>query len=65
MILKEGSTKIVNSMTTGAGILVKGTGHISRIVKMYYFLKDSLLPKIKQTNYIHVVMMNKEVSTKI
>ena len=32
----EGSTKIVNFMTPGAGVLVLGRGHISYRVKMYY-----------------------------
>ena len=34
MITKEGSTKIVNSMTSGARVLLLGHGHI---VKMQYF----------------------------
>ena len=34
---KERSTKIGNFMTTGAGFLVMERGHISHIVKMYYF----------------------------
>ena len=36
MITKEGSTKIVNFMTLGAGVLVQGRGHISHIVKMHF-----------------------------
>ena len=39
MMAKEGSTKIVNFMTPGAGVLVLGRGHISHIVKMHYFFK--------------------------
>ena len=39
----EGSTKIVNFMTPGVGVLVLGRGHISHIVKMHYFLKNLLL----------------------
>ena len=34
---KEGSTKIVDFMTPGAGILVLGCGHICHIGKMHYF----------------------------
>ena len=34
MMTKGGSTKIVNFMTPGAGVLVLGHGHISHIVKM-------------------------------
>ena len=40
---KEGSTKIVNFLTPGAGILVLGYGHISHKVKMHYFFKNLLL----------------------
>ena len=43
MMAKEGSTKIVNFMTPGAGVLVLGRGHISHIVKMHYFFKNLLL----------------------
>ena len=35
MMNKEGSTKIVNFMTLGAGVLVLGRGLISHIVKMH------------------------------
>ena len=66
MMIKEGSTKIVNSMTPGSGVLVSGCGHISHIVKMHYFLSHHLLypqAKIRQTKYI--VGIIKEGSTKI
>ena len=43
MMTKEGSTKIVNFMTSGAGVLVLGRGHISHIVKMHYFFQNLLL----------------------
>ena len=43
MITKEGSTKILNFMTPGAGILALGCGHISLIVKMHYSLKNLFL----------------------
>ena len=62
----EGSTKIVNFMTQGAGALVLGCGHISNIVKMPYFLKNLLLYiqlQIRQTESI--VMLTKEKSTQI
>ena len=36
---KEWSTKIVNIMTNGAGILVLGCGNISHFVKMLNFNK--------------------------
>ena len=66
MMTKEGSTKIINFMTPGAGVLVLGCGHISHIVKMHYFFKNLLLyscASSRQTEYI--VMMSKEASTKI
>ena len=37
MMVKEGSNKIINSMTPGAGVLGLGRGHIRQIVKMHYF----------------------------
>ena len=40
MMTKEGSTKIVNFMTPGTGVLVLGHGHISHS-EMHYFLKKS------------------------
>ena len=43
MMTKEGSTKIVNFMTPGAGVLALGHGHISHIVKIHYFFKNLLL----------------------
>ena len=66
MMTKEGSTKIVNFMTCGAGVLVLGRGYISHIVKLHYFFKNILLYSkalIRQTKYL--VMMTKEGSTKI
>ena len=53
MMTKVGSTKIVNFMTTGAGVLVQGRGYVSLIVKCIFFLKfSSLLPGIDQTNQV-------------
>ena len=65
MMTKEGSIKIVNFMTPGAGVLVLGRGHISHIMKCIISLKTSfLLPGIDQkTKYL--VMMTKEGSTYI
>ena len=37
IIAKEGSTKIINFITPGAGVLVQGRGHICYIVKMQCF----------------------------
>ena len=47
MMTKEESTKILNYMTPGAGVLVLECGHISCIVKMH---SSSLLPGLGQTN---------------
>ena len=57
MMTKEGSTKIVNFMTPGAGVLVLGRDHISHIVKMHYFFKNlsSLFPVRDQTNYVYSI----------
>ena len=66
MMTKEGSTKIVNFMTPGAGVLVQGRGHISQIAKVHYFFNNLLLnsqAQIKQTK--NIVMMTKEGCTKI
>ena len=66
MMTKEGSTKIINFMIPGAGVFVLGCGQISHIVTMHYFFKNLLLytqALIRQTKYI--VMMTKEVSTKL
>ena len=63
---QEGCTKIVNFMSTGAGVLELGCGHLNHIVKMHYFFKNLLLfsqAYIRQTKYI--VLINKEGSTKI
>ena len=42
MITKDRSTKIVNSMTAGAGFRLLERGHICHIGKMQYFLKNLL-----------------------
>ena len=56
MMTKEGSTKIVNFMTPGAGFLCRGHGHISQIVKMHHFFKksSSLLPVIFALGHGHM-----------
>ena len=43
MMTKEWSTKIVNVMTPGAGVLVQGRGHISYIVTMHLFFFINLI----------------------
>ena len=43
MMTKEGSTKIVDFMTLGAGVRMLGHGHISHIVKLHYSLNNLLL----------------------
>ena len=44
---KEESTKIVNFMTLGAGVLVSGRGHI---MKMQYYFSSCLHGGMDQTN---------------
>ena len=66
MMTKEESTKTVNFMTPGEGVLVLGCSHISYIVKMHYFFKNLLLyfqAQNRQTKYI--VMMTKEGLAKL
>ena len=43
VMTKEGSTKIVDFMTHGAGVLELGRGHINQIVKMHYSFENLLL----------------------
>ena len=43
MMTNERSTKTVNVMTRGTGVLVLGRGHISHIVKLHYFFNNLLL----------------------
>ena len=47
MMTKEGSTKIVNIMTLGAG--VPGRGHISQIVKMHNLLYSHVKISVMMT----------------
>ena len=52
MMTKEWSTKMVNFMTPGVGVLVLRCGPISYIVKIPYFFKNFLLysqAQIRQT----------------
>ena len=63
---KEGSTQIVNIMTSRAGVLALRCGHIKKILKMHYSFKNLHLysqAKIRQTQ--NIIMMNKEGSTQI
>ena len=63
MMTMEGSTKIVNFMTPGAGVFALGCSHKSHTVKMHYSFNNLLIYSNRQTMYI--VMMTKEGSTKI
>ena len=42
MMTKEGSTKIINFMIPGAGVLVLGRGLISHIVKIHQSYKNHI-----------------------
>ena len=66
MMNEKGSTKILNFITPGVGVLVLRCGHVSYIVKIHYFFKNLLLyskAQIRKTEGI--VMMSEEESTKI
>ena len=52
MMTKEGSTKIVNFMTPGAGVFVLGRSHTNHIVKIHISLKFFSTP-VDQTNYVY------------
>ena len=65
MTTKEGSTKIENFMTLGAGVLALRRGHISHIVKIHYFFKKIFFSTQWYGSDKLKVMMNKEGSTKI
>ena len=64
---KEGSTKIINFMIPGAGVLVLGCDHISHIVKMQNFMIKfiSLLCQALIRQNKCIVMITKERSSKI
>ena len=52
IMIKDGSTKIVNFMTPVAGVLVLGHGHLIQMMKMHFFFKNfSLLLGIDQINW--------------
>ena len=46
MMIKEGSSKIVNFMTPGVVVLVLGHGHISHIVKLHYYTPRNELRRV-------------------
>ena len=65
MMTKEGSTKIVNFMTPGVGVVVLRRGHISHIMNMHYFFNNILIYSRTSIRQIkNTVMMTKEGSTK-
>ena len=43
MMTNKGSTKIVDFMTPGTGVIVQRRGHICHVMKMHYFFKNLLL----------------------
>ena len=63
MMTKEGSTKFVQFMTTGAGVLVLGRGHLYHLVKCLIYLKIlfSLLQSVDHTTgYANIGPSNKK-----
>ena len=67
IMTKEGSTKIVNFMIPGAGVLVLGRGHISHLVKMHCFFKksSSLLPGSNCGVISAIVLTHKHLQLKL
>ena len=62
----EESTKIVNFMSPGAGVLVVGHCYICHKVRKQYFFKNLLLYSLEWIRKTECkVMMTKEGSTKI
>ena len=54
MMTKEGSTKIVNFMTSGPRVLVLRHCHISHIVNKHYFFINLLIYfEHRTTNWVH------------
>ena len=51
---QQGSTRIVNFMTPGAGVLELGCGHISHIENMHYFFKSLLLYSQAKTDKLSI-----------
>ncbi|XP_062584314.1 uncharacterized protein LOC134246070 [Saccostrea cucullata] len=63
---KSASSKIVNFMAPGSGVLVLGWGSIDNTVKMHYFFENILLCSwVLNTLNKHIVMMSKSASSKI
>ena len=61
MMTEERSTKIVNFMTPGVGVLVLRCGHISYIVRINYFYENLLVysqAQFRQTEGIGTVHQN-------
>ena len=62
MMTELESTKLVNCMTTGTGVLVLEIGHISHIVNIHFFFTIYLLhsqAQIRQTIIKYIVMLIK------
>ena len=65
IMTEEGSTKIVNFMTSGLGVLVLRCGHMSYMVKIHHFFKNlSLYSEAQIWQTEGIIMMSKEGSTK-
>ena len=66
MMSKSASTKIVNFMAPGSGVLVLGWGSIDYIVKFHEFFENLLLCSWVLNKLTKcIVMMSKSASTKI
>ena len=66
MMSNSASTKIVNFLAPGSGVLVLGRGSIDYIVKIHEFFENLLLCSWVFNKLIKcIVMMSKSASTKI
>ena len=65
MMSKSDSSRFVNFMAPGSGVLVLGRGSIDYIVKMHYFFENLLLCSwVLDKLTKHIVMMSKSASSR-
>lgn len=64
MMTKKGSTKILNFLTPGTGVLVLGREHMTYLVKIMYFFRIISF-SIHRSYKLYIVMMTMERYIKI
>ena len=66
MMTKEGSTNILNFITSGAGVLVLGHGHMSYKEKDFFLNKKNkhifFCTPVKRSDKLNRVMMSRNVN---